>query len=297
MTPDGTDYVSEGPQPIVHEPEPAEPFPLKALGPLQAAAEAAHDITQAPSALAAQSALAVASLAAQAHFNVETLNGQKPLSLFALSVAQSGERKSACDGLLMKAVEGHRLALNDAYRLEIKAYKDELALFEADRKGVMQDRQAKARKGERGADIAALGPEPEPPLLPTVIASDPTVEGLTKHLGQGRPSLGLFSDEGGSFLGGSAMSEDNRLKTVATLSGYWDGSPINRTRAGDGQSTHFGKRLACHLMVQPVAATNLLSDPIANGQGFLARFLIVHPQSTMGTRFYREPETRKPTGP
>jgi len=115
------------------------------------------------------------------------------------------------------------------------------------------------------------------------------VEGLTRHLGISRPSLGLFSDEGGQFIGGSGMSEDNRLKTVATLSGFWDGTPINRTRAGDGAVTHFGKRLAAHLMVQPVAAAKLLADPVANGQGFLARFLIVEPPSTMGTRFYREP--------
>lgn len=83
------------------------------------------------------------------------------------------------------------------------------------------------------------------------------------------------------------MSEDNRLKTGAALSGFWDGAPVNRTRAGDGQSTHSGERLAAHLMIQRVAAANLLSDPIANGQGFLARFLIVHPQSTIGTRFHR----------
>lgn len=48
MTFDTADYVPEGPQPIVHEPDAAQPFPMRALGLLQAAAKAAHDLTQPP---------------------------------------------------------------------------------------------------------------------------------------------------------------------------------------------------------------------------------------------------------
>lgn len=96
--------------------------------------------------------------------------------------------------------------------------------------------------------------------------------------------LGLFSDEGGGFLGGHAMNSDNRLKTVAGLSSLWGGEALDRVRAGDGAMTLYGRRLAVHLMVQPVAARPLLSDPVASGQGFLARFLITEPASTIGTR-------------
>jgi hypothetical protein len=129
-----------------------------------------------------------------------------------------------------------------------------------------------------------LGPEPEGPLMPQLVASEPTFEGITKHLRISRPSLGIFSDEGGGFIGGHAMSTDNKLKTMAGLSGMWDGSPVNRTRAGDGVSTFYGRRLCCHLMVQPIAAEGFLSDPLAQGQGFLARFLVVQPESAIGTR-------------
>jgi hypothetical protein len=69
----------------------------------------------------------------------------------------------------------------------------------------------------------------------------------------------------------------------------WDGSPVNRWRAGDGVEVHHGRRLAVHLMAQPIAASALLADPVANGQGFLARFLVTEPPSTIGTRMYREP--------
>lgn len=274
----------EGPQPLLRETPPADPYPLDALGPFKDAAAAAQDITQAPLALAAQSALSVASLAAQAHWNVESLGGPKPVSLFCLSVAQSGERKSACDRQLMRPVDKFSRDLSSEYQMEIEKHKAASTLWQARQKNIL--RQPKPDETE--ADLAALGPEPKPPLLPLVTASDPTVEGITRTLGISRPSLGLFSDEGGAFLGGSGMSEDNRLKTVATLSGFWDGSPINRTRASDGSVTHFGKRLALHLMVQPIAAETLLADPVATGQGFLARFLIVQPPSTMGRRLFRD---------
>ncbi|MEM1076479.1 MAG: DUF3987 domain-containing protein, partial [Pseudomonadota bacterium] len=78
----------------------------QALGPLKSAVLAIQQATQAPVAIAAQSALSVASLAVQAHADVETLAGLCPTSLFCLTVAQSGERKSACDGLVMNRLRG-----------------------------------------------------------------------------------------------------------------------------------------------------------------------------------------------
>lgn len=215
---------------------------------------------------------------------METLGGVKALSLFALSVAQSGERKSACDALLMRAVHDFGRELSDTYRDDTDAHKTASALWHARHKDILKKPNAEGAK----ADLHALGPEPAPPMLPMVTATDPTVEGLIKNLGTARPSLGIFSDEGGQFIGGSGMSDDNRLKTVAALSSFWDGKAINRTRAGDGAVTHYGKRLAAHLMLQPVAAAKILSDPIANGQGFLARFLITEPPSTMSNRLHRE---------
>ena len=59
---------------------------------------------------------------------------------------------------------------------------------------------------------------------------EPTYEGLVKLLDGGWPSVGLFSDEGGRFLGGFAMSEEQRIKTMAGLNSLWDGQPITRTR-------------------------------------------------------------------
>lgn len=72
--------------------------------------------------------------------------------------------------------------------------------------------------------MRSIGDEPPAPLLPVLTTDEPTVEGLHKLFERGQPSLGLFSDEGGTFLGGHAMASENRLRTMAALSSIWDAS-------------------------------------------------------------------------
>lgn len=281
-----TPYVDEGPQPLVREIPRGAAYPVDALGPLKAAVEAVQATTQAPVAIAAQSALSVASLAVQAHADVETLSGYAPTSLFCLTIAQSGERKSGCDKLVMAGLRELERGRASDYREAMVAWDTDHKLWTAKRDRMVKEaagsNATKAREAE--ADLANLGAGPQIPQSPKLTTSEPTLEGLVKLYLTGQPSLGLFSDEGGGFLGGHAMNSDNRLKTVAGLSGLWGGDALDRVRAGDGATTLYGRRLAAHLMVQPVAARPLLSDPIASGQGFLARFLITEPPSAIGTR-------------
>ena len=270
------------PTPLIRGIPPGDPFPLAALGPLQAVAGAIHDKVQAPYAIGAQSALTVASLAVQAFANVETLAGYSPVSLFGLTIAKSGERKSSSDKELIAPVHQFQKGLGDDYRESQTSYQIDQSIWETRHRDILKG--AKKNPDGTRADLMALGAVPDAPLLPVILASEPTLEGLLKLYAGGRPSLGLFTDEGGGFVGGHAMSKDNRLKSVAGLSKLWDGSGVDRVRAGDGAETFYGIRLACHVLLQPIAAMGLLADPVTNGQGFLARFLMCHPESTIGFR-------------
>ena len=116
--PEPEPFVAEGPQPLVRELPRGEPYPTDALGPLENVVAAVHDKTQAPVAIAAQSALSTASLAVQGFADVETLAGQSPCSLFCLTIAQSGERKTGCDKLLMKAVREFEADRDAGYRID-----------------------------------------------------------------------------------------------------------------------------------------------------------------------------------
>lgn len=288
--PEPIPFKTEGPQPLLREIPQGEPYPVEALGPLRVAVEAVQDITQAPIGIAAQSALSVASLAVQGFADVEALGGgDVPCSLFCLTVAESGERKSSCDRLLMRGVRSFEADQAVTYREDLSDHEVAREIWTGKRKRMLVEAAGadKSKATAAEADLRTLGPEPKPPLLPNVTAQEPTFEGLLKLFQAGRPALGLFSDEAGGFIGGHAMNSDNKLKTIAGLSQLWNGDVVNRIRSGDGASSYPGRRLAMHLMAQPIAARPLLADPQASGQGFLARFLVTEPPSAIGTRLRR----------
>lgn len=285
---DPIQFIAEDPQPLIRETPDGLPYPVDALGALAPIVKAVQDRTQAPVAIAAQSALACASLAVQGFADVETLVSQSPCSLYCLTIAVSGERKSACDKFVMKAVREFEADRVDGYRLAAVQHDTAQKLWNKKQERLLKEAAGKGPKAaEALADLDAMGPPPVPPVLPFLTATEPTFPGLVRLFGKGRPALGLFTDEAGAFVGGHAMNSDNKLATVAGLSGLWDGTPINRTRVEDGVSTLCGRRLASHLMAQPIAARPMLADPVISQQGFLARFLIVEPASAIGTRLQR----------
>ena len=284
-----TDYRPDGPQPLLPSFVKAALYPVAALGPLKAVVEAVADITQAPEAIAAQSTLAVAALAVQAFADVETLGRPAPASLFFMTIAESGERKSTVDGLLMRGVLAFERVAKEKHREDLAEWRGRQDLWEQDRKQRQAEAatKSKVKSAAAQADLRALGPEPRKPPNYIVTTGEPTYEGLVKVYENGRPSLGCFADEGGGFIGGYGMNSENRLKTMASFSNLWDGKPFDRTRAGDGSSKFFGRRFSMHLMVQPAVVQPLLGDPLAQGQGFLARFLIAQPTSHIRRRLRR----------
>lgn len=271
----------------LHNLEAGTPYPIEALGKvLGGAVSAIVEAVQVPDALAAQSVLMAAAMAAQAHGNVLRGGQLFPLSLFGLTVAESGDRKSASDRLALRAHHAHQRDLQKNHKMQVREFRNQ-------RDAVLKARAAALHKFKGGPDAVAveLGKlhEPSEPPSPLIIAEEPTLEGLQKSLLKGLPSQGLFSDEGGQFFGGHATKQENLLKTVAGLSKFWDGAPITRTRAAEGESaSRNGCRLSLHLMIQPIIAQMLLSNMLLLGQGFLARFLIAWPQSLAGSRFYRD---------
>lgn len=284
--PEPVPFKIEGPQPLLREIPAGEAYPVHALGPLAAAVEAVQGMTLAPVAIPAASALAVASLAVQGFVDVETLGGPRPVSLYALTIAQSGERKSSCDAPLMSSLRAFEKEEAYARHEDMIHWENTYALWKGERDRILAE--AKRGKGEKRtaaeADLDALGKEPAAPPSTDRTVTEPTFEGLTRKFAEGMPTLGIFSDEGGQFLGGFAMASENRQKTLAALNDLWQGNPIRRTRQGDGSFTLYGRRLAVHLMVQPGVARAFMADPMAADTGFLPRFLICEPPSTIGTR-------------
>lgn len=223
------------PLPLRREDEPPIPFPVEVLGPILGdGAEAIVDVVQCPEALAAQSVLAAATLAVQAQVDVvhPALDEPRPVSLFFLTVASSGERKSAADRLALRPIKLRESDLHEAHQLDQRTYRNAKDVHNRAREQILRDKKLETAQTE--AKLIQLGPEPCPPLVPLLTVREPTLEGLHKLMAIGEPSLGLFNDEGGTFLGGYGMQDETRLRTGAGLSELWDGSPVKLARGGDG---------------------------------------------------------------
>jgi len=279
--PNGQD-VSTEPTPLVRPLPPPAAYPIDALGPILApAARAIAEIVQVPAALAANSALATAALAAQAHANIQTLGGVRPLSLYILTVAGSGDRKSAADEVAVAPVQAHVRRMMTTYKTLLAEYERATAA-----KSLARSRARKDAKSPDDYETALEEITEEPkPMKPWLVCSEPTAEGLMRSLAEGQFAQGIYSDEGGQFLGGHALSEEAQLRTVAMLSRAWQGAPLDRVRATDDEHVIlYGRRLSMHLLVQPDVATRLLGHPLYRSQGFLSRWLIAAPESLAGTR-------------
>lgn len=274
------------PEPLRRSIPPPEPYPLDELGTvLTPAAEALQRVIQAPDAICGASILAAASLATQ-HLADVGIDGRRyPLSLWLLSVAESGERKSAVDTEAMRPARDYEKFLAAEYAEALNAHATEHAEWQA-RCEAAKGEAKKARGEGLSQALQHIGSAPEPPLLPKVIVGDFTAEGLAKMLAAGRPSIGAFTDEAALVFGGHGMTKETVMRTAGTLCKLWDRGELDRVRASDGAVKLYGRRLALHLMAQPVIAERALSDVVLAGQGFLARCLLAWPESTAGRRPY-----------
>lgn len=265
-----------------------KPYPVDALGEILApAVKALQSIVKAPDAICAQSILGASALACQAFANIFIDGREIPLSLFLITVAESGERKSATDQIALRPIYEWQRMLTAVYRSELSTYQRQYEVWEAIKKDFLKS----LKNGDRstGFDL----PEPMRPLDPLVLVDEPTYEGLVKLLAVGQPSMGVFSDEGGRFFGGHGMNADNKIKTISGLSSLWDGKPVNRSRAGDGSIILYGRRVSLHLMIQENILTQLMGNKDIEQQGFLPRCLMAFPASTAGSRPYSHQDASK----
>ena len=244
---------------------------------LEPAATAIHETVQAPYAMCANSVMAAACLAIQGHAEIELpIAGKpKPLSCFFLTIGLSGERKSAADSLASASIEEKERALKEEHESLLPSWRNRKDIWEDSRRKILMDK--KRSYNDKRIDMDALGPEPKEPLKPLLTFPEPTYQGLHKYLERGQPSVGVFSAEGGQFIGGHAMREENKMETAAGFNAFWDGTPLKRVRSGDGTSALFGRRLSMHLMAQPETALTLMTDRLMEDQGLLARILVCYP--------------------
>jgi putative DNA primase/helicase len=275
----------------------SEPYPIDALpDTIRAAVEEVAGFVKAPVAMVVSSALAALSLAAQAHIDAKRADRlQGPVSLFLLTIADSGERKSTCDGFFVSAIREYQEEQTEAMKPAIMEYQAAFAAWEAERDGILSAIKGAGKSGKATdklkGDLAELQrDQPEPPRVPRLLFADITPEALGYQLAKGWPAAGIVSSEAGAVFGSHGMGKDSAMRNLALLNQLWDGATVSSERRTVESWTARGARLTVALQVQEPTLREFFnrSGGLARGTGFLARFLVAWPESTQGFRPFTE---------
>ncbi len=308
--PDGGNDSSAGdsggwqvPQPLTAKVEP-EPYPLDALPPtIQAAVAEVQAFTKAPVAMVAGCALSSLSLVCQGVADVERAKGLRgTTSLYLLTIADSGERKSTVDSFFVEPIRKYQDAQQERMKPELEKHKAAMLAWKSEVEGVSAAIRDASKKGEpvddlRGklSEIQSL--QPIEPKVPRLLLGDETPENLSWTLARGYPSAGVVSSEAGLVLGSRGMGKDSVMRNLGLLNILWDGGSLNIGRKTSETFTVDGVRLTMGLQVQGETIRDFIESTgeLARGTGFFARFLVASPVSTQGTRFYTEPPADYPS--
>lgn len=304
------DFCMPDPVPLTAPAEMPRPYPVAALQPVMRDAVLTYQAYgQQPLPLVASSALSVASLATQGLADVaRDRNLVGPISINTLTIANSGERKTSCDRRMARAAREWEAERRLAMAPEIAAAQAKAAARQAEKDGLLAKIRTSAGKGSvsDAADVdamqqrlVALEKAAAPvPVKPSLFNEDVTAERLAEEIALGWPSTSVWSDEGGLVIGSHAFSDESAMRYLGLANRLWDGLPFERKRATTKSFVVRGRRRVTYsLMMQEVVFRRLLAagGGIARSIGFLARFLLAAPASTMGTRLYREADLEAAT--
>jgi hypothetical protein len=290
------------PDPLIAPDEEPRLYPTDALSPtMRNAVGAYHHFGQQPVPLIALSAMSVAALATQALVNVgRDRNLIGPISLNLAVIAESGERKTSADTRMKRSARRWQQDYRDRHVADVAEADSRIAVWQAQRDGILAKIKSASGAKPKGAGVgitdlrAALidldAHRPSKKVMPTLFFEDVTPEALAQEMAAGWPSAALWSDEGALVIGSHGMSDDTALRYFGLLNRFWDGNSFERFRATSSSFAVVGRRLTCSLMMQHIVLCRLIgaAGGVARGVGFLARFLLAWPCSTMGQRAYRE---------
>ncbi|WP_439892520.1 YfjI family protein [Ralstonia sp. 25C] len=265
------------------------PYPLDAfhLVTRNAAVEVC-DHVKAPHAMIALSFLTAMSVACMGLISVRLPTGQiRTVSLNALTVADSGERKTATDNLVMgKVVERDEL--------RTKKYVQDLADYEAEKtvwdtvKAVYTGDIAKAIRNGESTDLLRarltdhIKSKPIKPRERRLIRQDITGRAIINAIEGDHELIALLSNEGDIVL------RSNAMKQVGLLNSLWDAAPvISYDRVQQGSIVARNARGTVSLMVQEQVLQDFIErhGKVVRGSGHWARYLVAWPTSTQGYRF------------
>lgn len=205
--------------PLIPDIEKPAPYPMESLPPLMRdAAKAIAQHVMAPLPLAAACVVGAVTHLAQTRVNAPSADGRPegmPCSLFMLTLADSGDRKSACRKLAFNEIDKEEKRLREAHAKLVRDYE-------------------KAIQGMSDKDRRAYEKENAVPFeMRTIYGSDASFSRIVSDLIKALSAASWDTDEGGAMFGGHSMKSETRAAVLGGLVQLFDTGRAERDRSRD----------------------------------------------------------------
>ena len=265
------------PENLANDSSTPTPYPINAFtGLLRRVIEAVAYYAQVPLAMAGNNVLGALADIGQRFIDAPMGYGYMPASLILITEGESGSGKTKAMSLTHCKIETHE-------RQQYESYLQDLEVWESDKIGLKG-------AGLKGAGLKEYLSNTPKPTNPKTVFDDATIEPILDKLVDGDISNASWAtDEAGQFFNGHTMKGDTAGNALSAITKLYSSGRVARQRSQ--KSAHatprtdaYDVRMTLLLQGQRVILEPALTDPLMNGQGFLARALIACPEDLRGKR-------------
>jgi len=268
------------PEPLANDPSKPTPYPINAFtGLLRQVIEAVAYYAQVPLAMAGQCVLGALAHMGQRFIDAPMGHGHMPASLILITEGESGSGKTQAMGLT-------HFKIKEYERQQYGNYLDDLAAWDSEKAGL---------KGKELAQFLEDNPRPQNPKN---LFDDATIEPILDRFISGEMNNASWTtDEAGQFFNGHTMTGDTAGSALSAITKLYSDGEVSRLRSQKSayatpQTDAHNVRMTLLLQGQRVVLEQALTDPLMNGQGFLARALIACPEDLRGQRVWDDEKRR-----
>ncbi|MEK6200334.1 MAG: YfjI family protein [Psychrobacter sp.] len=268
------------PESLSNDPSKPTPYPIKAFtGLLRRVIEAVAYYAQVPLAMAGQCVLGALAHMGQRFIDAPIGHGHMPASLILITEGESGSGKTQAMGLT-------HFKIKEYERQQYASYLDDIAAWESEKAGL------------KGRELASFLDENPKPYNPKNLFDDATIEPILDRFISGEMNNASWTtDEAGQFFNGHTMTGDTAGSALSAITKLYSDGEVSRLRSQKSayatpKTDAHGVRMTLLLQGQRVVLEQALTDPLMNGQGFLARALIACPEDLRGQRTWDDEQRR-----
>lgn len=268
------------PEPLANDPSKPTPYPINAFtGLLRQTIEAVSYYAQVPTAMAGQCVLGALAHMGQRFIDAPMGHGHMPASLILITEGESGSGKTQAMGLT-------HFKIKEYERQQYARYLDDVSTWESDKASL------------KGKELSEFLDDNPKPCNPKTMFDDATIEPILDRFVAGEMiNASISTDEAGQYFNGHTMTGDTAGSALSAITKLYSDGEVSRLRSQKSayatpQTDAHGVRMTLLLQGQRIILEKALTDPLMNGQGFLARALIACPEDLRGQRTWNDEQRR-----